>query len=273
MVALARALALALALASAGAVKIMPLGDSLTAGCGSLAGPGNNWTSVWLSGSPPYAALSGGFRAPLFSALAAQGVAVEMVGSQGPHGPAALPLAAKFHEGHPGITIRALHELLPAWAAFAPDVVLLMIGANDINQNRSLRNMTDDLAALLRDARAALPRATVVVQTLMHMVVAARPDFAGAVDAYNAALPAVAAAAGVLLLDSGRLSGLCTAEAAPLRRLCTECNEAAGGRPAPCVVNASDYSRVHPTLAGYSILAGLQAAFLGALPALGGGGA
>jgi len=249
----------------ASGVRILPLGDSLTAGCGSLAGPLNNWTSVWLTGSPPYAALSGGFRAPLFTALAAQGLAVELVGSQGPHGPAELPAAAKFHEGHPGITIRALRALLPTWAAFAPDVVLLMAGTNDINQNRSTDEMAADLAALLKDARAALPNATIVVQTLMQMVVAARPDFTGAVAAYNAALPAVTDAAGARLLDSGRLSGLCTAEASPLRRLCSECSEAAGGRPARCVANASDYDRVHPTAAGYSLLGGLQAAFIGAL--------
>jgi lysophospholipase L1-like esterase len=250
---------------AASVVKILPLGDSLTAGCGTLAGPQNNWTSVWQSGNPPYSTLSGGFRAPLFSALTAQGFDVELVGSQGPHGPAELPAAAKYHEGHPGITIRALHALLPTWSAFAPDVILLMIGANDINQNRTLGNMTADLAALLHDARAAVPRATLIVQTLMQMVVAARPDFGAAVAAYNAALPAVAAAAGALLLDSGRLSGLCTADGSPLRRLCTECNEAAGGRPAACVVNTSNYDRVHPTLAGYSLLAGYQAAFIGAL--------
>jgi len=261
-----RALLAAAACRAAGAgVRLLPLGDSLTAGCGTLAGPLNNWTSVWLSGSPPYAALSGGFRAPLFTALRAQGVDVTMVGSQGPHGPAELPAAAKFHEGHPGITIRALHALLPTWAAFSPDVVLLMIGANDINRNRGLANMTADLAALLADTRAALPRAAVVVQTLMTMVVAAHPDFVDTVAAFNAALPAVAAAAGALLLDSGRLSGLCTAEASPLQRLCSECNEASGGAPAPCVANTSNWARVHPTLAGYSLLAGYQAAFIGAL--------
>lgn len=260
-----RALLVSAICASSVSVKILPLGDSLTAGCGTLAGPLNNWTSVWLSGSPPYSALSGGSRAPLFSALAAQGYEVEMVGSQGPHGPAELPAAAKFHEGHPGITIRGLHALLPTWSAFTPDVVLLMIGTNDINQNRSLADMTTDVAALLRDTRAALPRATVVMQTLMQMDVARRPDFGAAVAAYNAALPAVAAAAGALLLDSGRLSGLCTGDASPLRRLCSECSEATGGKPAPCVVDASNFDRVHPTLAGYSLLGGLQAAFLGAL--------
>lgn len=98
----------------------------------------------------------------------------------------------------------------------------------------------------------------------MQMVVAARPDFGAAVAAYNATLPAVAAAAGALLLDSGRLGGLGTVDGSPLRRLCTECNEALEGRPA-AVVNTSNYDRMHPTLAGYSLLAGYQAAFIGAL--------
>lgn len=261
-------LAAALLLADA-TVKILPLGDSLTAGCGTLAGPSNNWTSVWQStprgSTTPYMTLSGGFRAPLYTALTAQGFDVALVGSQGPHGPANLPAAAKFHEGHPGITIRDLHALLPTWATTSPDVVLLMIGANDINRDRGVANMTADLAAMLRDTRAALPRAAVVVQTLMTMVVAAHPDFVETVAAFNAALPAVVGAAGALLLDSGRLSGLCTAESSPLQRLCSECNEASGGLPAPCVANASNYARVHPTLAGYSLLAGYQAAFIGSL--------
>jgi len=140
-----------------------------------------------------------------------------------------------------------------------------MLGANDINQDRSLANMTADLTALLRDIHTELPHTTVVVQTLMHMVVAARPDFMDAVAAFNAALPAITAASGALLLDSGRLSGLCTGESSPLQRLCTECNEPSDGKPAPCVVNVSNYARVHPTLAGYSLLGGYQAAFIGAL--------
>lgn len=262
-------LALSTLLSHAVSIKVLPLGDSLTAGCGTLASPQNNWTSVWLSephGSPtPYSTLSGGFRAPLYSALTSMGFDITMVGSQGPHGPADLPTAAKYHEGHPGITIRALHALLPTWSAFEPDIVLLMLGANDINQDRSLANMTADLAALLKDTRAALPHATVIVQTLMRMVVAARPDFMDAVAAFNAALPAVTAAGNALLLDSGTLSGLCTPEVSPLQRLCTECNEPSGGKPAACVVNASNYARVHPTLAGYSLLAGYQAAFIGAI--------
>ena len=253
--------------------RILPLGDSLTAGCGSLAGPANNWTSVWLSGSPPYSQLSGGFRAPLWSSLTAAGFSVEMVGSQR-NGPSYLPAAAQAHEGWPGISIRGMTKKAP-WVGLGADIVLLMLGTNDLYENRTLAQLTGDMGALLASLRTALPRATLIVQTLMRISVAGRPELEPAVAAYNAALVGVTAAAGagVLLLDTGGASGLCNADTSPLRRLCTECNEAWGGKPAPCVADPAAYARVHPTAAGYGVLAGIQAAFISALLEGGAGGA
>ena len=76
--------------------------------------------------------------------------------------------------------------------------------------------------------------------------------------AYNSALQATfAALPNVAVVDLNRATGLCNANDSPMRRLCAECN---GG--AACVTNATFYDRVHPTAAGYSVMAGAIAAAL-----------
>ena len=98
----------------------MPLGDSITRG----KGDGN--LSV------------GGYRAFLEDQLAAGGYSFDFVGSlvEGPPS-----LADKDHEGHGGLRIDQIGAQVQAWLGAAdPDVVLLMIGTNDITQNYDLAN-------------------------------------------------------------------------------------------------------------------------------------
>lgn len=237
-------------LISASSLRILPLGDSITKGCGSDAGPSNSWTAVCQEDDV------GGYRAPLWSALFAAGFNTTMVGSYS-NGPAWLPGYSRGHEGHPGITTRAITAILPTWAKTAPDIVLLTLGTNDLGQNRTLDEMTADMAALLSAATTALPRARMFLSTILKMTNSAHPEWAARVAAYNAALPALAAASPrTTLVDVAGATGLCNSDAGPLRRLCAECNS---GSPPPC---PPGYDRVHPTAAGYALMGGVWAAAL-----------
>ena len=139
---------------SRAAVKIMPLGDSITAGFGSDD--------------------TGGYRLPLQKDLTSLGIQYQFVGSQTTHNPARLP-AQPYHEGHDGYvamvgtdlaaTRTAPARLDPTWwnrdntlrinratglpvvwsqsgqlygqltdtalKTYRPDIILLMIGTND----------------------------------------------------------------------------------------------------------------------------------------------
>lgn len=164
----------------AGPVRIMPLGDSLTAG------------------EPSY-------RQSLLARLRADGLRVEFVGSQS---------GSTAHEGHPGFTFGPgnskaddrmgsgrgnLYVHIADWIAAArPDMVLLFMGANEffnINHDGVIRQpgyrAEEDgprrLGALLDRVHAAAPAAEVVYSSVLPM----RHDRHFA-DGYNRALPALA---------------------------------------------------------------------------------
>lgn len=242
----ARALpALLLAAAAAAAtVNVMPLGDSITFGCGSDATPPG-----WYATCTPTA---GGYRAWLWGNASAAGLDVAMVGSQS-EGPAWVPEPQRRHEGHPGWRIGQVTAYAATWLAQRADVYLIHLGTNDVGQNRSLANMTSDVAALLEVIRtrgsARLPGGPrVFVATILAMVNPAHPGWVPAVGAFNAALPGVVAAAAarglnVTLVDMHAESGMCSANLTA-----TDCclgNSA--GSPGP--------DRVHPTGWGYSRMA------------------
>ncbi len=131
--------------ASAAPVRIMPLGDSLTAG---------------IATDPNDAA----YRDSLEDRLVAGGYSFDFVGSQN-KGPATL--ADKDNEGHGGFTIDDIKASVNGWlSASAPDYVLLMIGTNDIRQSVDLPNMSNRLAALLDQMITARPGTWIIVGTI-----------------------------------------------------------------------------------------------------------
>src|SRR5215217_6993230 len=92
--------------------RVMPLGDSITSGSQS---PGND-----------------GYRGPLWRQFAQTNMAVDFVGSFR-DGPSSLP--DRDHQGTPGQRADELAPLIPKlMTRYAPDIVLLMIGSNDIEQ-------------------------------------------------------------------------------------------------------------------------------------------
>lgn len=152
------------------AVRIMPLGDSLTDG---------------------YTYFPGSYRVELWQRLTADGHRVEFVGSlvNGPAGP--VPRA---HEGHSGWRIHQLHAHIDGWLRQSdPRTVTLLIGTNDIRENDDLPRAPARLAALIDRIRAVKPQCELFVATVPPQ---SEPVFAEGVKAYNAALPDVVAQKG-----------------------------------------------------------------------------
>jgi lysophospholipase L1-like esterase len=118
-------------------VRIMPFGDSITYGVG-----GSN----------------AGYRSFLGALLAQQGISYQFVGSISDN-PGMLAADQMHHEGHPGYVIESgssgragLADSLAAWlgaGGVAPDVILLMIGTNDIDVNYDNANVGKRLDAFI----------------------------------------------------------------------------------------------------------------------------
>ncbi|MEG4803337.1 SGNH/GDSL hydrolase family protein [Microcoleus sp. ARI1-B5] len=91
-------------------IKIMPLGDSITDGY----------------------FFPGGYRIDLQPAMESRGYAIEFVGSLS-NGPDTL--LSQHHEGHSGWRIEEIRDRVVEWLqTFQPDIILLLIGTNNIGQ-------------------------------------------------------------------------------------------------------------------------------------------
>ncbi len=113
-------------------LKVMPLGDSLTAG-------GYNQDGQWKVG--------GGYRVELDSILKAAGLDFVFVGSLHDGPP---DFVNNAHEGHSGWRIEQLTAPVGGWLTVAnPDLILLMVGTNDVIQNFDLDHAADRYEALL----------------------------------------------------------------------------------------------------------------------------
>jgi lysophospholipase L1-like esterase len=135
--------------------RIMPLGDSITFGIGAR-------TPVFDQG---------GYRMELFRRARADGHAITFVGRQanGPMNIVNEPFPSA-HEGYPGATINDGNNQLAnrvdaAIAASNPDIVLLMIGTNDVNGN--VNNPPDDLRNLINQITSGAPDALLVVAQIV----------------------------------------------------------------------------------------------------------
>jgi autotransporter-associated beta strand protein len=129
------------------AIRILPLGDSITWGVGGDTD-------------------KGGYRGTLYNLLTALGYNAIFVGNNVEN--SAL-LAQPHHEGHPGQVISYITANIAAWLATMdnPDVVLLHIGTNDIGISDfpNAINRLDDLITQIATLR---PYAHIIVTTLMQ---------------------------------------------------------------------------------------------------------
>ncbi len=157
--------------------QILPFGDSITNGVASSD--------------------QGGYRSRLFSLALAANQDITFLGSES-GGPNEVDGVAfpKNHEGHSGWTIDpnyspygsgGISSLVPS-PAFdtVPDIVLLMIGTNDVTADFGQDGMADRLDALLGKIVQAAPDALVVVAQLTP--VSWNPQ---SLRDYNAQLPGI----------------------------------------------------------------------------------
>ena len=142
-------------------VRVMPLGDSITAGV----------------------TVKGGYRTDLWQLMSTVWPKVDFVGSMSA-GPKELP--ERSHEGHPGWEIAQVDRHVDAWmTAYRPDVVLLHIGTNDVLRGDDLSHAPYRLGALLDHLGRAAPQAQVYVATIIPL---GRPALDARVRQYDDAV-------------------------------------------------------------------------------------
>jgi acyl-CoA thioesterase I len=126
-------------------LRIMPLGDSITAGSEE----------------------HGGYRSWLWQMLTESGCKVDFVGSsRGPReGP---PDFDRDHEGHWGWTTAQVLERLDGWLSAAkPDVALIHLGTNDLPQADGARRAADNLSEIIDRIRRHNPRAGILLSQII----------------------------------------------------------------------------------------------------------
>ncbi|WP_329233475.1 SGNH/GDSL hydrolase family protein [Streptomyces canus] len=173
------------AAAAPAALRLMPLGDSITWGVGSPSG--------------------NGYRGFLWNRLSAEGHALDFVGS-GRNG----TMSDRDNEGHSGWRIDQITGIADSvLARYRPNVVTLEIGTNDLNGNYQVPTAPDRLRALIDRITRDAPDATVLVGTV---IVSTSGTEEAHRPAFNAKLPGIvqaAQAAGkhVRLVDMSALTG------------------------------------------------------------------
>lgn len=149
---------------NAAAVRVMPLGDSITHG----------------------EEIPGGYRIGLCQRFVAANLQVQFVGSQS-NGPA--DACGTNHEGHPGWRIDMIDANIVGWLrATNPHTVLLHIGTNDVLQNFNLSTAPARLSALIDHITATVPSAEVFVATIIPITDATSEARA---RTFNAAIPGI----------------------------------------------------------------------------------
>lgn len=142
----------------------MPLGDSLTDGYD----------------------YPGGYRQFLWRFLAERGKQIKFVGSQRNGDP---DLPEPYHEGHSGWRIADIHSYIHRWLTDHPaDIILLLIGTNDVLQGYDPTRPPTPLSDLLDRIYQLLPNVIVLLGTLPPID---EPYFQRRVQAFNAYLPSI----------------------------------------------------------------------------------
>jgi len=163
-------------------VRIMPLGDSNTHGFN----------------------LAGGYRDPLFQLLQDASIDSQFVGDHSANATSSLTSAGQqFHSGHSGWVIdgtisptrTGLAENIDAWlgpGGSDPDIILLMIGTNDVIDDLQLgaapERLGDLISTMVNPTTGLRPDAHVIVASLIPNN---QPDKQELTDEFNAQLPAV----------------------------------------------------------------------------------
>lgn len=155
------------ALSRNGPITMMPLGDSITYGYADPSGDG--------------------YRKRLWDDLTDAGFTISYRGSLN-NGSTDLPDTR--NEGHGGYRIDQIASGIDNWLKNTqPQIVLLMIGTNDIIQADQMSAAPDRLSALIERILQDDPQAHLLVASLPP--ISAGGVFEPGVDAYNARIPAL----------------------------------------------------------------------------------
>ncbi|MFF7729283.1 FG-GAP-like repeat-containing protein [Streptomyces sp. NPDC008001] len=147
-------------------LTVMPLGDSITYGAGSST--------------------ESGYRGELWNRLASHTDHLDFVGSV-QNG----KLPDLDHEGHWGWKIGGLSSNIDRWLPAAqPNVVLLHIGTNDLNDNYHVDTAPRRLGDLIDKITSAAPDVTVLVSSLVPSTTA---DTQKRIEQFNAVVPQLVA--------------------------------------------------------------------------------
>ncbi|GGQ46823.1 SGNH/GDSL hydrolase family protein [Couchioplanes azureus] len=148
------------------ALRVMPLGDSITMGTGSPS--------------------RSSYRMELAKRLLKGGLQINYVGSQ------RNGIGSDInHEGHGGWNIDELATKVDDWLAAArPDVVLLHVGTNNFKEGHSAYKTARKLSALLDKIRAARPEVHIF---LAQITMSRLPGEAAEARVYNRLIPQLVA--------------------------------------------------------------------------------
>lgn len=152
--------------AQSAGLRLMPIGDSVTAGYQHIPNSNN------------------GYRGPLYRELTDQGDAVDFVGSQR-HGVMFDP----DNEGYNGYRIDQIAGLInDKLATYHPNIITLHIGTNDLGQNYQVSTAPARLAALIDQILAADPNVTLLVA---QIIPSRDPNIQALTNTYNAQIPGI----------------------------------------------------------------------------------
>ncbi|MDP9149660.1 MAG: GDSL-type esterase/lipase family protein [Myxococcota bacterium] len=199
---------------------IMPVGDSITEGFRSTD--------------------HGGYRSELFHLALADKKNITFVGSATPYGPSTVDGVPfpKNSDGHGGYRIDQIQALIVAsMTANKPDIVTLMIGTNDINQQTNLAMAPARLATLMDTILTQDPHLALFVA---QIVPTTDDTINTRVQAFNAAMPALVKARA----DAGKHIALVD--------MYTPFVTATSYKTVLMRGGTTDY--LHPTEAGYQLL-------------------
>jgi lysophospholipase L1-like esterase len=166
------------------AMRVMPLGDSITLGTG---GPTRD-----------------SYRSDLATRLLRDGLEIDYVGSQS-NGTG----TDTQHEGHGGSSIDELSPKLDGWLAQSrPDVVLVHAGTNNITQGDGPYATVRMLSAMIDQIRAARPATYIFVAQIVSSRV---PRELAADRVYNRLIPTMVAAKNdplITVVDQSTVGGI-----------------------------------------------------------------
>jgi lysophospholipase L1-like esterase len=230
------------AVVAATPVKVLPLGDSITFGCGD----GCNGLGCGDQCAVSRPSCQAGWRAGLWRRLSQSGNSSEawdFVGTQ-ENGPEDID---RQHEGHPAWKIEQIRGISEKWLPTQPDVILLHLGTNNLGIGlQSPATALGHMSDLLDTIFEALPKVRVLLSTL----IGSGKDYAGLKHAeYNEGLKTMVQAQQqnerhVTLVDMATESGI--GEFCDSKNCC--------------------FAGIHPNAQGYDLMADVWHAHLTAMP-------